>query len=91
MPREYLHHFTGHEDTVDEPVCSDDGHAHGPSISIVHQHCDWLHSVMEVFLPEHSVHLAAVPFTYAALPSMQPVPVPVSPVPYCSLRAPPAA
>ncbi|MGE7773884.1 hypothetical protein ACQKLP_04135 [Chitinophaga sp. NPDC101104] len=89
-PREYLHHFSGHEDTVDEPACSAI-YAHGPVISTVHQHCDWLHGAMESFLPEHSVHLASVPFIFAELPSVQPVPVPVAPVLYCSLRAPPAA
>ncbi|WP_198651909.1 hypothetical protein [Chitinophaga deserti] len=89
-PREYLHHFTGHEDTIDEPVCADD-YAHGPAISSVHQHCDWLHTAMELYLPEHSVRLAAVPFIFAELPPVQPVPVPASPVPYCSLRAPPVA
>lgn len=89
-PREYLHHFTGHEDTVDEPACSA-VYAYGPVVSSAHQHCDWLHCAMELFLPEHSVRLASVPFTYAELPSAQPVPVPAAPVPFCSLRAPPAA
>lgn len=89
-PREYLHHFSGHEDTVDEPACSV-LYTHGPAISTEHTHCDWLHSAMEMFLPEHTVRLAAVPFVYAELSSAQPVPVPVAPVPYCSLRAPPAA
>ena len=44
---EFLHTFTGHEDTVD---CAHNDHPDGPSFEQQHHHCDFLDLQAPVFL-----------------------------------------
>jgi hypothetical protein len=88
-PRDYVHHFVGHEDTVDE-AC-ELVYAGAPVLSGEHQHCEWLHWEVEAYLPSHATHLPAVPHPYAVLHEALPVHSFSYPAYYFSLRAPPHA
>ncbi|WP_343701136.1 hypothetical protein [Chitinophaga sp.] len=88
-PRDYVHHFVGHEDTVDE-ACSL-VYADAPVLSGQHQHCDWLHWEVEAYLPSYHTSIPAVPHQYAVVNQPLPLHFFSYPAYYFSLRAPPLA
>ncbi|MGX5820795.1 hypothetical protein ACWKWU_21545 [Chitinophaga lutea] len=91
-PRDYVHHFTGHEDTEDvSPLAGHDHHDHGPSWSDQHRHCEWLHWEMAAFITEEPVIVPAAPYTFAAWRQTTPADGFSYPPYFFSLRAPPAA
>ncbi|RPE12875.1 hypothetical protein EGT74_04850 [Chitinophaga lutea] len=88
-PRDYVHHFVGHEDTIDEAcnlVYTD-----GPVLSGQHQHCEWLHWEVEAYLPGYHTAVPATPHEYATLSQTLPLHIFSYPAYYFSLRAPPHA
>jgi hypothetical protein len=46
FPREFIHEFAGHHDTVDSLQ-----HHHGAVLSVQHQHCDFLQIAIEPYEP----------------------------------------
>lgn len=90
-PRDYVHHFTGHEDTVDEAVICKSAYESGPVLSTEHRHCEWLTWAVDVYLPAHTVHLPAAAISYADPVEGLPAYIFSCPAYFFSLRAPPAA
>ncbi|MBO9154605.1 hypothetical protein ACFOTA_20495 [Chitinophaga sp. GCM10012297] len=90
-PRDYVHHFTGHEDTVDQPVSASCSAPDGPGFSQEHRHCEWLNWVVDAYLPAHEVHLPATAISYADPVQGLPAYIFSSPAYFFSLRAPPHA
>lgn len=88
-PRDLVHHFIGHEDTVDEQ-CSTLP-ANGLLLSVEHQHCEWLHWAVEAYLEPHTACLPSVSHQFEVLLAGLPANSFTYPAYYFSLRAPPLA
>lgn len=86
-PRDFLHHFAGHEDTFDEAPAARDGKL---SVSEKHRHCEWLQWEVDTYLPPHEVFLECIPVQFRVVTASLPVTT-ISVTPYFfSLRAPPS-
>ncbi len=90
-PRDYVHHFAGHEDTIDEVVAAAYHAPSGPEFSPAHRHCEWLNWVVDAYLPGHQTHLPAIAISYANPVQGLPAYIHSSPAYFFSLRAPPHA
>lgn len=87
-PRDYLHHFTGHEDTQDETCMTTP--LSGPVFSTQHQHCDWLNWTLEGYVDAPLIAIPSTLHTYKALLQELPALRFQYPPYYFSLRAPPS-
>jgi len=88
-PRDFVHQFAGHEDTIDEqcsPLQTD-----GLMLSVQHQHCEWLHWAVEAYMEPHAVCLPSVTHQFEIL--YEGIPANNFPYPpyYSPRRAPPQA
>ncbi|RPD39252.1 hypothetical protein [Chitinophaga barathri] len=90
-PRDYVHHFTGHEDTVDEVTVGDHTQPAGHALSTQHRHCEWLNWTVDVYLHSHTIHFTAASISYADPVQGLPAHIFSYPAYFFSLRAPPAA
>lgn len=88
-PRDFVHLFTGHEDTLDETEQSVP--TDGLTISDEHRHCEWLHWDVAVYLGADDITIHAVSYLYGTLTESLPVRTYKANPRYCSLRAPPAS
>jgi hypothetical protein len=88
-PRDFVHHFIGHEDTIDEQ-CSAIS-TDGPVFSAQHQHCEWLHWAVEAYLEPHTTCLPSASHQFEVLLAGLPANSFTYPAYYFSLRAPPQA
>lgn len=90
-PRDYVHHFTGHEDTVDEAFSTTHNAPSGDALSSAHRHCEWLNWVVDAYLPAYETHLPAAAISYADPVQGLPAHNFSSPAYSFSLRGPPYA
>ncbi|MFY0252454.1 hypothetical protein ACDQ55_00720 [Chitinophaga sp. 30R24] len=84
FPREFIHDFAGHHDTVDTPH-----HQDGPAFSVHHRHCGFLQIGIEPYEPFVTYYIAPV---QQVIWIFSPLPIPETPhTDYYNLtpRAPP--